>query len=145
MRPLVVVVVTPGVDRVPCVVQTGEPVEVWAVVTELAVEAFDKSVLRRFARLNEVQLHFSTLQSEEHCFASQFWTVIQDNAFRQRSTLSQLIKLAVGQPYLGYFSARDFDFQRYSVFSAMPYSRARSTMLRPASCCFRIEMIFSSV
>ena len=39
----------------------------------------------------------------------------------------------------------NFDFQRYSVFSAMPYSRAKSTMVRPASCCFRIEMICSSV
>ena len=55
--PDLVVVPAPGRDHRPGVLERGEPVFVEALVAELAVEAFDVGVLRRFARLDQHQLH----------------------------------------------------------------------------------------
>lgn len=66
MRPAVVVVHTPAINAVACVVQTGEPMQIQAVVAELAVETLDESILSRFTWLNEMELDASTLRPEKH-------------------------------------------------------------------------------
>ena len=67
MWPDVVVMIFPGIDSFARIVQAGEPVEIQTIVSEFAVEALDERVLRRLARLDEIQLHFGTLRPEEHC------------------------------------------------------------------------------
>lgn len=52
--------------------------EIKTVVAELAAEAFDKGVLGRLTRLNEVQLHTPVARPEEHRFAGEFGTVVAD-------------------------------------------------------------------
>lgn len=66
VRPDRVVVGSPAVDDVACLSQAGEPMQVQAVLAELAVEAFHEGVLSRFPRLNEVQSHTASPGPEEH-------------------------------------------------------------------------------
>ena len=78
MRPDMVVVFPPTINDGSGVLQTGEPVQIQAVVPELAVEALDKGVLRRLTRLNEVKLHTSLPGPEKHCLACKFRAVVTD-------------------------------------------------------------------
>lgn len=50
--------------------------QVQAVLAKLAVEAFYERVLRRLARLNEVQLHAGVLSPEEQGLAGELRTVV---------------------------------------------------------------------
>lgn len=72
---------SPLLDCCSCVIDAGEPVQIQAVLLELTVEAFDKGVLGQLSRLNEVQIHTGALCPEEHCFASQFGTVVANDGF----------------------------------------------------------------
>ena len=82
VRPDLVVVNPPALDDPPSIVQAGEPMQVQALVPELAVEAFDESVLSRLARLNEVQLYAGTSRPEEQRLAGQFRAVVADDGCR---------------------------------------------------------------
>ena len=82
MRPDVVVVLSPGVDDCSRIVNAGEPIEIEAVLTELAVEALDEGVLGRLAGLNEVQLDAAFLRPEEHRLTCQLRIVIADDRSR---------------------------------------------------------------
>ena len=55
MGPDFVVVSTPILHFLPCVVKAQEPVRVQAFASELAVEGFDEAVVGRLARPREVQ------------------------------------------------------------------------------------------
>src|ERR1700709_2422728 len=55
MGPDFVVVSTPILHFLPCVVKAQEPVRVQAFASELAVEGFDEAVVGRLARAREVQ------------------------------------------------------------------------------------------
>src|SRR4051812_43484861 len=57
MRSHVVVLVSPELNLLSGISEVGEPALVQAFVTKLTVEALDMAVLRRFARLDEVQLY----------------------------------------------------------------------------------------
>lgn len=48
-----IIVSTPSLHFYPCVVKVHEPMRVQAFSSELAVEAFNKAVVRRFARSGE--------------------------------------------------------------------------------------------
>ena len=61
VRSDVVVMRPPIVDGRACVVETGEPVQIEAILAELTIEALDEGVLRRLAGLNEVQLYTGPL------------------------------------------------------------------------------------
>lgn len=74
-----VVMLAPVLDGRTSVVETGEPVQVQAVVPELAIEALDKGVLRRFSRLDEVQFHTRLAGPDEHRLARQFGAVVADD------------------------------------------------------------------
>ncbi len=50
--------------------------QIQAVLSELAVEAFHESVLRRLSRLNKMQLDVAALRPEEHRLASQFGAIV---------------------------------------------------------------------
>lgn len=71
MRTDLVVVLLPLLDRGSGIREAREPVEVQAVLSELAIEALHERVLRRFAGLDEVQLHAGSLRPEEHRFAGE--------------------------------------------------------------------------
>ena len=55
MGPDFVVVSTPILHFLPCVVKAQEPVRVQAFASELAVEGFDEAVVGRLARPREVE------------------------------------------------------------------------------------------
>jgi hypothetical protein len=71
-----VVVLSPMLDRRSSILQSSKPVQIEAVLSELSIEAFDESVLRRFAWLYEMQLHASSLRPEEHRFARKLRAVL---------------------------------------------------------------------
>lgn len=73
---------TPGFDRGSCIRQAGEPVQVQAVVTELAVEALDKGVLGRLAGLDKMQRHPGVLGPEEHGLGPLSQTMVLGRARR---------------------------------------------------------------
>ena len=58
MWPHEIVIVAPVFDHGSGLVQTGKPFGVQALVSQFAIERFDVAVLRGFARIDEVQLHF---------------------------------------------------------------------------------------
>lgn len=97
MRSDVLVVLSPRLDRRACVPKAGEPVQVQAVLAELAVEALDERILRRLTWLDEVQPDHSSSRPEEHRLAGQLGAVVADDGLWQRSGLGQPIQLA-GQP-----------------------------------------------
>ena len=87
-----VVVRTPMLDRRLSILEAGKPVQIEAVLSELAVEALDKRVLSRLSWLDEVQLHPLVLGPEEHRLAGELRTVVANDSFRQCP--AELIKFA---------------------------------------------------
>ena len=78
-----VVVRSPGFDNLPCLVQISEPVLVQAKISELAIEALYEGILRRLARLNEMQFYADLLGPKEHGLGGEFRTVVADNRLGQ--------------------------------------------------------------
>ena len=76
VRPHVIVILPPVLDRRARVFDACEPVQVQAVGSELAVEALDEGVLGRLARLDEVQLHAGSPGPEEHGLRGEFGTIV---------------------------------------------------------------------
>lgn len=57
MRPIFVVVLTPVVDRLPCLSEGEKPVLIQTLLSQSAVEAFDESIVSRLAWAAELELH----------------------------------------------------------------------------------------
>src|SRR5574343_462369 len=57
MRPMLVVVSAPSSDQDTSLGQARKPMVVQALISESAVEAFDERILRRFACLDQLELH----------------------------------------------------------------------------------------
>lgn len=74
-----VVVRSPGFDNPPCLAQISEPMLVQAEVSELAVEALYEGILRRLARLNEMQFYTDLLSPKEHGLGCEFRAIVADN------------------------------------------------------------------
>ena len=79
MWPDVVVMHWPVRDRCACILKAREPVQVQAVLCELAVKAFDESVLGWLTRLNEMELHARSPRPEEHGFRRELWAIIAND------------------------------------------------------------------
>ena len=62
MRPILVVVPTPGFDDDPSLGAVAEPLHAQALVAELAVEAFRRAILPRLARFDIGRLDARLLQ-----------------------------------------------------------------------------------
>src|SRR2546427_5641743 len=77
-----VVVNTPDLDVASGIGDRDEPVFIQAGIPKFAVVAFDKSVLCRFAGLNEVKLHAALLGPEKHRLARELRTVVGDDLLR---------------------------------------------------------------
>lgn len=73
----------PLIDGRSGILEIGEPVQVEAVFSELAIEALDEGVLRRLSGLDEVQLHARLAGPEEHGLARQLGAVVADDGSRQ--------------------------------------------------------------
>lgn len=80
----VVVVLAPVVDGRTGIGQTGEPVQVEAVLPEFAVEAVDEGVLRGFPWRDEVQLDARVERPEEHRLAGGLRTVVAHDRSREQ-------------------------------------------------------------
>jgi hypothetical protein len=77
----VVVNVAPFIDDFPGMVDREEDVLVQTLFTELAVERFNKCILLRFARLNEIDLNFFMCPSLEGA-GPELWAVVASNDSR---------------------------------------------------------------
>lgn len=51
MWPYVIMLLPPCFDLVPCIDESGEPVEVQTPIPELSLKAFDKGILHGFPRI----------------------------------------------------------------------------------------------
>ena len=87
-----VVMRTPALDDLACIIEAGEPVQIKAVLAELAMEAFDERILSWFARLNEVQLHFGAPRPTEHRFARELWSIVAHQCLWKCPTLRKPIE-----------------------------------------------------
>lgn len=79
MQPDMVAMGSPFLNGVAGVKQIAEPILIETLVTEL-IEAFEERVLRRLARLYEVQLHTEISRPEKQCLAGN-----PDHCLRQSS------------------------------------------------------------
>src|SRR5438477_7461799 len=84
-----VVFLPPGFDQEAGFIESGEPVFVEAFIAELAVEAFDESVLGGFARCDEVQLHVVLLRPVVQGLASKLRAVVDGDGLRQAMSFGQ--------------------------------------------------------
>ena len=64
----VVVVLSPFINNSSGFEQISEPLLIQTIVSELAIETFDKSVLCRLSRLNEMQLGFGSIAPKVYIF-----------------------------------------------------------------------------
>ena len=64
-----VIVFAPLVDFISSLFRGTEPMHVRAVLSELAVERFNKRILNRFTGLDKLQRDVSFLRPEKHRFA----------------------------------------------------------------------------
>lgn len=71
-----VVVALLTVDRGPCILDTGEPGQVQPILAHPTVEALNKRVPRRLARLDEVQLDTEMFAPEVHCLGFELRPVV---------------------------------------------------------------------
>lgn len=76
MWPDVVVMRSPASNRCTGAVEVGKPVQIQAELAELAVEAFNESVLSGLPGLDEVELGADSLRPEEHHLAGQLGAVV---------------------------------------------------------------------
>ncbi len=83
MRPLGVVIDPPLFDGSPGVSQVGEPVFVQAFIPELSVKAFNKCILDRLTRFDEVQPDAVAISPFIQCLTDQFRPVIDDDSLGQ--------------------------------------------------------------
>src|ERR1051325_1312240 len=72
----------PRGDDAARVLETDEPVLVEAFVAEPSIEAFDKAVLHRFSRLDELEFHAVLLSPLIESVADELRTVVADDAAR---------------------------------------------------------------
>ena len=82
MRPNLVVMLAPSINRSASVIEMREPVLIEAGVSKLAVETLNERILCRLAGLNEMQRYARALRSQEHGFAGKFAAVIVDQGSR---------------------------------------------------------------
>ena len=94
MRPDQVVVGSPALDDVACLSQAGEPMQVHAVLAELAVEAFREGILRRLSALYEAQSHTCSLSSQEHRLGGELRAIVQNQGPGQWPSCSEFIEVS---------------------------------------------------
>jgi len=92
MRSSLVVIHPPGRNDCARFSQRPEPVLVQALVPELAVEALDIRVLRRFTSLDEPQLDASLIRPLVQCPAGKLRSLVGPDDFRQGPKLRRLIE-----------------------------------------------------
>ena len=79
-----VVMRTPALDDLACIIEAGEPVQIQAVLAELAIEAVDERILSRFARLHEVPLHLGALRQKHIALPVSSGPLSQTSVFGSR-------------------------------------------------------------
>ena len=72
MRPVLVVVSAPSGNQDTSLGQARKPMVVQALIPEPAVEALDERILRRFARLDQLELHAMLAGPLVQCLAGKF-------------------------------------------------------------------------
>jgi hypothetical protein len=93
MGPDEVVIVTPTRDDLPRFGQTEESMLIQALVAQSAVEAFDESVLHRFARLDILPSHPPRNPAQDRD-TSQFTVVVADNNLGDPAHADELFEFA---------------------------------------------------
>jgi hypothetical protein len=78
----IVVILPPFFYNVPGMFHTEKPVDIQALVPESSVKAFDISILNRFARTDEIQLHLVSICPFIQDTPGKFGTVIDGNCPR---------------------------------------------------------------
>src|SRR5690348_8990200 len=89
-----VIMATPRGDLVACVAERMEPVQVEALVAQLAVEALDEGILHRLAWFDEPQTYPAPLRPLEHRTARAFRAVVENDFRGQAKVHRQLVKIA---------------------------------------------------
>ncbi len=80
--PMFVVILPPGFQLFPCIVQTHEPVFIEALCPQSAVEGFYESIVGRIAGPREVQLHLVPIRPEVQISADELRAVIHPDRRR---------------------------------------------------------------
>lgn len=83
-----VIVLSPAADNLSRLGQIRKPVLVQAEIPELAVKAFNKSILSRLAWLDELQLHPGLFAPEEHRLGSESSRPFKDRQAADRLNLT---------------------------------------------------------
>jgi hypothetical protein len=94
VRPHLVVVEPPSLDRSAGVAEINEPVLIQTLVSELAVEALDIAVLNRLPRTDEAELDALSVSPCIESSASELRPVVRDHSDRLSSRLEEAIEHA---------------------------------------------------
>ena len=93
-----VVINSPLLDRAFRVRDRKGPVQVQALVSECPVEAFDEFILDWLARLDEVELHTSSVGRGIERTAAELGAVVRDDHFGQASGLFEALHITSMTP-----------------------------------------------
>ena len=82
MWPLGIILLPPCFDLAPCISQSGEPVEVQALIPELSLEAFDKGILHGFPRIDVDNTDLALFRPREEGVCRKLRTIVGNNILR---------------------------------------------------------------
>jgi len=89
-----VVILSPWIYFVTCLVHCFKPILVQALISEFAVKACQKGILCQFAGLYKTKLNTYLLASEKHCLAGEFCSVVANHPCWLASFVNKLTKKA---------------------------------------------------
>lgn len=91
-----VVVCSPALNRCACVGQAGEPMQIQAVLPELAIEAFQEGIPGGFSGLDKVLSHAGSPGPEEHGLGGELRAIVEDQCLGQWPDGAGLIEMPSG-------------------------------------------------
>lgn len=92
VRPALIVVPAPGLDRRSRLSHRGEPVEVQTLAPERPVEAFDVRAIRRRSRARDVHPHLVMIRLQIDNLTGELRAIIQKKRCRRTTQLDEPVQ-----------------------------------------------------
>ena len=98
MWPGLIIIISPSFKAVPGVSQGQKNILIQALVAHFAVEAFDMSVVHRFAGADKIQPYMVRMRPGIQLFAGKFRPIVQSKALRQTPLQAQPLQRSHHSP-----------------------------------------------
>ena len=93
MRPFMVVQLYPVIRDLPYLIEIAEQIKIQHIFSIGSIESFNKTILKRFARLDKVDVYLMLLCPRCQLGRRKLWPVVTTNAFGITSPCCNLIEI----------------------------------------------------